>query len=79
MHMDDAFGAICHLFNSPPSAEAQDSQADTSRATASKAALLQQLKLQASSQVYLLLTSLVHHGLRSDGVTVHLQPQCFDS
>ena len=78
MHMDDAFGAICHLFNSPPSAEGQYSQADTSRATASKAALLRQLKLQASSQVYLLLTSLVHHGVRSDWVTLHLQPLCFN-
>ena len=64
MHMDDGFGAICQLFSSPPSAELQPNEADASKATASKAALLQQLKLQASCQVYLLLTALVHHGMR---------------
>ena len=68
MDMDNAFSAVCQLFSKPSAVERQQDKAQASSIAASKAAVLQQAKLQASCQAYLLLSALVQQGLRWVGV-----------
>ena len=64
MHLDDAFGALCHLFSNPVLTEHTLQAASTSSAAAKKALLLRQTKLEASCQAFLLLSSLVQHAVQ---------------